>query len=290
MDTYKKLSQLMTDNFSLGNLKGISPEDFKEKLDRLMNVTNAGMEGYANSGAQRDLSIRFHWGHNHDFGSFQLEGKMGYRHIAIPAKFIDELAVPLLDLKGKRILDIGVWTGGTSLLFSALGAEVVAIEEVKKYCLAVEFLQQAFDLKMLSVHNLSLYDLDSKEFSEAFDYVFFSGVIYHVTDPVIALRIVFNALKDGGKALIETYADRSADPIFRYEGPTVFGSGTSEDLSRSGWNWFVPSRPALIQMMTDVGFESVEAGPIEGDRVLSVGTRNEYKDILRSGLSVKDIR
>ena len=36
------------------------------------------MEGYTDPAAQRDLSIQFHWGHDHDFGEFTAQQKVGW--------------------------------------------------------------------------------------------------------------------------------------------------------------------------------------------------------------------
>ena len=57
---------------------------------------------------------------------------MGDRHLVLLARYMDDFGAFPRDLSGKRVLDIGCWSGGTSLLFSALGAEVVAVEEVRK--------------------------------------------------------------------------------------------------------------------------------------------------------------
>ena len=287
----------MTKRYQVSNLVDMKPAEFRQAINDLLNLRDASMEGYKDADKQRDLSIRYHWGHNHDFGDFSLQGRMGNRHVSIPAQFADQFKALPTDLMGKKILDIGVWTGGTSLLFSALGAEVVAVEEVKKYADTVEFLKKAFGLKGLKVLNCSLYELNRDDLYDQFDYVFFSGVIYHVTDPIIALRIVFNCLKDGGTCLLESTAipDKrrlfgEKDKLVSYEGPGKVWSGAKEDLSRGGWDWFVPSPSAVKQMMIDVGFENIEVGPIEETRVMAVGHRTKHCDILRAGLSVRNIR
>lgn len=290
MSTYDTLAQVMREHYSVAKLVADTPSTFKRSLDALLTISDGTMEGYNDLEKQRDLSICFHWGHNHDFGDFRIEGRMGNRHLTIPAQYIDVFHALPLDLQGAHILDIGVWTGGTSLLFAALGAEVVAIEEVKKYADAVSFLKQAFDVERLTILNLSLYDLNDARFFDQFDYVFFSGVLYHVTDPIIALRIAFNALKDSGVCLVETYGIHHPELVVRYDGPNVFGAGSKDDLSRSGWNWFLPSRTALGAMLADVGFQDVTVGEVEDARICAVGHRTHFVDMLRAGLSVRAIR
>src|SRR6266480_563681 len=74
--------------YTVDRLVGVTPADFESRIRGFLNLTDAQMEGYRDPGRQRDLSIRFHWGHDHDFGSFALAGRMGERHVAILATFM----------------------------------------------------------------------------------------------------------------------------------------------------------------------------------------------------------
>jgi len=96
----------------------------------------------------------------------------------------------------------------------------------------VRYLKRAFGLVNLEVLHSSLFDCTTGEFQDAFDFVLFAGVLYHVTDPILALRITFNCLKDGGKCLLETYALDSTESVMEYQGPGVLGPGSREDLNR----------------------------------------------------------
>jgi 2-polyprenyl-3-methyl-5-hydroxy-6-metoxy-1,4-benzoquinol methylase len=287
--TYRQLVNLMglyrTDRIVRGSADG-----FRRTLDEFLDLSDYEMEGFSGSERQRDLSVKFHWGHDHDFGEFFLQGRMGDRHLRIVSDFIDRFGALPMSLEGKRILDIGCWTGGTSLLLCAMGAQVVAVEEVKKYAEVVHFLKTAFEISNLEILHQSLFDLTGSHFQDAFDYVLFAGVLYHLTDPVLALRICFNCLKDGGTCLLETLAIDSDQPILRYEGPSITGGGSQEDLSRSGWNWFVPSQVTLEQMLKDVGFAQITLGDDVDSRLLAVATRKSHADILRAGLSARSVR
>ncbi len=183
-----------------------------------------------------------------------------------------------------------MWTGGTSLLLSALGAEVTAIEEVKKYANTVNYMAQAFGLNNLKCDSTSLYDIN---YQDAFDYIIYSGVIYHVTDPVLSLRILYNALLDGGEIFVETMGVNANNeiPLALVEGPAVVRGGAKEDLNRGGWNYFVPTSNALKLWIETVGFENVIAGGIDNNsRILAKGVRHRHEDMLRAGLSRQDIR
>jgi 2-polyprenyl-3-methyl-5-hydroxy-6-metoxy-1,4-benzoquinol methylase len=180
---------------------------------------------------------------------------MGNRYLTLLAAFIDEFRVLPLSLNGARVLDIGCWTGGMSLLLAAMGAEVFAIEEVRKYADVVNYMKNAFGLDNLTVENRSLYSLDDEKFYDRFDIALYSGVLYHVTDPVLSLRIIFNALKDGGACLLETMAVAGKGSFCDYYGAYDTLRRPADGKPRFGWSWFIPSLEAVSRMMTDVGFE-----------------------------------
>lgn len=275
-------------------LVNVTADAFRKRIDDFHQLRDHAMEGYSTPDGQRDLSIQFHWGHDHDFGSFSVPGRMGKRHLWLLSTFMDELRALPRRLEGKRVLDIGCWTGGTSLLLAAMGAEVLAIEEVKKYVDALTYLKDAFAIPNLEVRRLSLYECDAPELQDRFDYVLFAGVLYHVTDPVVALRLTFNCLKDGGTLLLETMASHLPDTgngILEYWGPTGLTTpGTTEKLNRGGWNWFVPTRLAIAQMLADVGFTDVRTTPVANQRSFAVATRTKRVDMLRAGLARPSLR
>jgi len=216
---------------------------------------------------------------------------MADRHIELITYFMDNFGLPH-DLSGKKILDVGVWTGGTSLVLSALGAQVTALEEVVKYSNTVNYLALAFGLSNLECKPISLYEFDV---NDTYDYVIYSGVIYHVTDPVLSLRILFNSLKDNGRIFIETMGiqiKNTTATFVLFEGPRHFRGGSKEDLNRGGgWNYFVPTPRALNLWVDTVGFDDIRMDDTGSSRrIKCVATRRQHKDMLRAGLSRPDIR
>ena len=288
-DPYGELSDLMG-RFRVDDLVAVAPDAFRHRLESWVGRDDHEQEGLDSPEGQRDLTVRFHWGHDHDFGDFQMVGRMGDRHLSIPARFIGQGALPL-DLTNRTVLDVGCWTGGTSLLLTAMGADVVAIEEVTKYAECVRYLAESFGVADLDVHNLSLFETAHRpDFQDRFDYALYSGVLYHVTDPVLSLRAVFNSLSDGGVCLLETMTTDSEESVCQYLGPTWLTGGANESGSRGGWNWFVPSPLAISQMMTDVGFEDVWVSEVENGRAFATGVRRAHVPILRAGLADRAIR
>ncbi len=289
LPSYKYLESLMK-NYQIQGLVNVSPKNFQMEIKKYLEIVDYKFEGYLSPDMQRDLSIKFHWGHNHDFGDFKFQGRMGNRHINLLSVFIDEFKdLPKVLRDNIKILDIGTWTGGTSLLLHAMGAKVVAIEEVKKYVECLKYLKKVFNLYRLEPQNRSLYDCTSPEFQDSFDFVLFAGVLYHVSDPIMALRITFNCLKDGGVCLLETASIDSRKSILSYKGPAKISSGKKENLNRSGWSWFFPSPTTISQMMYDVGYRDIKFKKIFG-RTFAIGKRYKHVDIMRSGLSIRDIR
>ena len=148
------------------------------------------------------------------------------------------------------------------------------------------YLTDSFKLDRLKPRNLSLYECVAADLQDSFHIVLFAGVLYHVTDPVLALRIAYNCLRDGGKCIIETAVLPSRRKILGYEGPGITFSGTQRDLKRSGWNWFSPSPAALSGMMADVGFTGVRLSKVlassAGPRILGLGLRDTHRDIMRA--------
>jgi 2-polyprenyl-3-methyl-5-hydroxy-6-metoxy-1,4-benzoquinol methylase len=276
------------------NLKSIAPEDFSQHLLSQIGVIDAQSEGYANYelDRQRDLSVKFHWGHNHDFGTFKLEGKMGDRHISVIANFINLFRISQDDFKDKEVFDIGCWTGGTSLVLASLGSRIFAIEEVTKYAEVASYLSQSFGIEnRMTVKPMSIYECNSDEYYERFDIVNFPGVIYHLSDPLLALRILFNSLKIGGTILIESAGINENEPLCRFDGSLIYLSGRKETMSRGGWNWFLPSPSALYRMMREAGFDDiVTVWHDQTNRVYAYGKKLSNVGICKAGLSVPDIR
>jgi len=243
-------------------------------------------EGYSSPDKQRDLSIKFHWGHNHRFApDLQVDGRMEDRHLSLAAEFIEGFKLPEDHFQGKAVLDVGCWTGGTTLTLKMLGAgEILAIEEVRKYAETTHTLaRDVYGFNDVECQPQSLYHLDDGKF----DQVYIPGVVYHLSDPVLALRRLFNRLRDGGDILIESAGIKNDKPMCWFKGNQAhFG----ESGSRGGWAWFWPSASCLEDWMYEAGFRDIQVfySPVS-ERVFGYGKRTGFEDITRAGLSVPDI-
>jgi len=281
------LQGLMVDNYQVRNLVGVSPLEFRQKMEEFLALDDAAMEGYTAAELQRGKSVRFTWPYDHDFGDFQVGPGTGHhRPSRLLSSFMNRFGALPERLDGLSVLDIGCYSGGTSLLMAAMGASVVAVEEVTKYVDCLKYLRDAFAIEKLDPRNLSLYDLTADEFQDAFDIVLFSGVLYHLSDPVLGMRISFDAVRPGGRCLLETAVTRSDARILEYAGKNEPGRGDAA-------NWFYPSPLVVSEMMDEVGYGDirtfVQRSPVR-DRLLAVGSKRAQVDMLRAGLSVRTVR
>jgi 2-polyprenyl-3-methyl-5-hydroxy-6-metoxy-1,4-benzoquinol methylase len=217
----------------------------------------------ASSAAFRDFFV---WGHNHDFGhGITRAGAMSTRHMEITAEALEFGMLPT-SLDGKKVLDVGCWSGGDLMVLAGLGGLVTCVEEHPIAARAAKRLAEllGLDTRMIEA---SLYK-DRSDWAGEFDYVYCSGVIYHVTDPVLFLRILFAYLKPGGEVFLETKAIAGEGSVCGY-------SGTME----KGWNWYAPNETALGRWMVDAGFDasSVRIYRRFNDRLLAYGRKTESR-------------
>lgn len=108
---------------------------------------------------------------------------------------IDEIlpyfGIPL-DLREKRVLDIGCSDGYFSFLAEQRGAQVVAIDAVPTR--GFQFMHDVLESNV-TFHRMSVYDITPQELG-MFDIVFFFGVFYHLKHPTLAMEKVASITKD----------------------------------------------------------------------------------------------
>ena len=214
--------------------------------------------------SQSSIAFRdfFVWGHNHNFGcGVSRDGAMSSRHVEITTEAV-RLGMLPISLQGKQVLDVGCWSGGDLLVLAGLGGQVTAMEEHPIAAKAARRLMDLLGLKAPVIES-SLF-ADKREWAGQFDYAYCSGVIYHVTDPMLLLRILFAYLKPGGDVFIETKGAAGEGSICSY-------SGTLE----KGWNWYAPNETAMGRWLVDAGFDAntVRVYRRENGRLLACGRK-----------------
>jgi 2-polyprenyl-3-methyl-5-hydroxy-6-metoxy-1,4-benzoquinol methylase len=94
---------------------------------------------------------------------------------------------------GKRVLDVGCWTGDLSAEFARFNPRVVGIEIDRD---AAEQAKKVLD--DVVVADVSELDFEGTFGAGAFDVIVFGDVLEHVTDPVLVLRAAQAALSESG--------------------------------------------------------------------------------------------
>ena len=98
---------------------------------------------------------------------------------------IAQFPIPL-NLRGKRVLDIGAWDGWFSFEMERRGAEVLAIDnwDNPRFHEAKAMLDARVEYRQMD-----MYDLTPASVGR-FDIVLFMGVLYHLKHPLLALERV----------------------------------------------------------------------------------------------------
>lgn len=153
-------------------------------------------------------------------------------------------------LRGKTVLDIGAWDGLFSFEAERRGAAVTALDTTPERggnwggTAGFEFAKRQLGSRV-EFRPGSVHDLDPAVHGR-YDYVFFFGVLYHLTDPVDALRRVFAVTREC--CLIETtisiHPDGLQRPIWE------FLPGHDNDPT----NYWYPTVAGLAAMLRWVGF------------------------------------
>jgi SAM-dependent methyltransferase len=192
----------------------------------------------------------------------------------VPAQNLCMSHLKSLDLKGKRVLDIGCRDGLFSFAAESMGAgEVIGIDNDLSKA-ATEFLIPFFESR-ISMVETNLYDLDPASFGR-FDVIIFPGVLYHLRYPFWGLRIVRDILKAGGHLLIETAI---------WEGKpdnAMLFCPTEEESPYEPTSCTFFNEKGLVDSLTSMGFETVAIEHLKRSR------QGHLKNLLKRHLFRKE--
>src|ERR1017187_5024967 len=185
----------------------------------------------------------------------------GLQSIELLRTRLAQFPIPL-DLRGKRVLDIGAWDGWFSFEMERRGATVVAVDSSPQPTLleAKKLLNSNVEYIVEDVCRLSPRDIGY------FDIVLFFGVLYHVKHPLLALERVCELTTD--MACIESLViDGPPDAIPVME----FYEGT--ELAGGFDNWVGPNTACLTAFCRTAGLIRVELISVNDDRAHVVAYR-----------------
>ena len=169
------------------------------------------------------------------------------------------------DLTGKRVLDVGAWTGWCSFEMERRGAEVLAVDcvEFEEFREAHRMIGSRVDYRILDVEELTPASVG------LFDYVLFFGVLYHLRHPLLGLERICAITRD--TACVESFViDDGAAPctLEFYE---------TDELGGQIDNWFGPSVKCLGALCRSAGFARADLLYTMPDRRAGVVCRRRWE-------------
>ena len=164
------------------------------------------------------------------------------------------------DLRGKRVLDVGAWTGWCSFEMERRGAEAVAMDcvELEEFHMARRLLGSKVELRILDLDELS------PESAGLFDYVLFFGVFYHLRHPLLGMEKICSITREA--CFVESYVTDGAAPTGDSSPvPNLLEFYETTELGGQVDNWCGPNTKCLLAMCRSAGFaraklEGVVAG------------------------------
>jgi SAM-dependent methyltransferase len=167
-----------------------------------------------------------------------------------------------VDVKGRDCIDIGTTEAVIPVLLKRAGAgSVVAYDRIDS-SEKIQTIKDVYQVDFEYIHSMSLPDLQTtltnRRDGKFFDLVVFSGVLYHLVNPLGLLALVRSFCKVGGLFLLETRTihDSEAKLIFNEAG-------------RFGREYFSATTAWLDYALRMVGLEPLHAiysGRLRTDR------------------------
>lgn len=249
------------------------------------------------------------WWHSIDVGSGVVTP--GHKSPAVLATELEMMSLP--DLRGRSVLDIGGWDGFFAFEAEQRGAGSVRVLDHYMWAMDVPA-QQAYWRQCAAegrsptpYHETDLWHPDTLPGKQGFDVAcelrdstvrplvldfmdcdlaqvgrwdvtLYLGVLYHMEDPIRALRRLAAVTEE--VAVIETEA--VAIPGYEHEATWRFfpGSELNNDVS----NWWAPNIAALVGALPAVGFREVDVklGPSRDLVEAEIGRPGHYRAVVHA--------
>lgn len=156
---------------------------------------------------------------------------------------------PYLDLKGKKVADIGC--NNTYYMYRILSHNpklVVGFDPIERYyfnyLLNQRFVQASnVKFELIGVENVLLYE-------GFFDVVLAMGVLYHRRNPMQMLEDINKSMKNGGTLILETAG---------IPGDESYCLFPEDRYLKAGGYWFLPTWKAAVSMLKRSNFCDIES-------------------------------
>ncbi|WP_353662370.1 tRNA 5-methoxyuridine(34)/uridine 5-oxyacetic acid(34) synthase CmoB [Hydrogenimonas sp. SS33] len=155
---------------------------------------------------------------------------------------------PYLDLEGKRVADVGCNNGYYMFRMLAMRpASVLGVDPSPLFKTQFDLINRYLRSDRLRYEMLGIEHM--RLFADMFDTIFCLGVLYHRSDPVVALKSLKQSLKKGGELFLDTFYIEGEEPVCLVPESTY---------SKIGNIHFVPTIPALEHWCKKAGFTGFE--------------------------------
>lgn len=191
------------------------------------------------------------WGHRIDFSNgvstADLVKRTPFSENPLQKLLTVSEAIPFEQLRGGPLLDIGCNSGYNSIYAAAHhGMQVVGLDVSKRHMEVCNFLADVAGVKA----EFLLGNAETFSRPGAFDVVLHFGTLYHLPNPLLALKTTFDNLKPGGWLALETQTyDHPDDPNLCY-----FIQGHNNDKT----NFWAISEQVLTRYLSFIGFTGIQ--------------------------------
>ena len=157
------------------------------------------------------------WGHKITFSNGvsteNLERRVPFNEFTLNKVKTIEAEIPLESMRGGKVLDIGSNTGHNSIYIAAqYGLSPTGIDISQRHLDVANMLSE-----MAGIEGRYLFE-NAETFVEAenYDIVLHFGTLYHLPNPLLALKSTWQNLKPGGYLALETQCYEHEDPNICY--------------------------------------------------------------------------
>ena len=191
----------------------------------------------------------FKWWHTIDFGDgIRTPGMCSFERLSMMADAF--YSVPVA---GKMLIDICCWDGFFAIEAAKRGAKVLATDHYVWHRHGWAS-RGAFDLARKHLApQIEVMDVDVLDLSPAtvgvHDIALFSGVLYHMRHPLLALEKAASVTREF--LIVETHLNAEDEP----RPAMIFYPGA--EFNNNPNNWWGPNRACVEAMLRDCGFQSI---------------------------------
>jgi SAM-dependent methyltransferase len=167
-------------------------------------------------------------------------------------------------LEGLRVLDVACNSGGFSIEAARRGADfVLGVDVVERYVEQARFVKAALGYENVEFETLNVYDIEPEKVGH-FDVTFCFGILYHLEDPVAAMRRLGEVTRR--IMLVDTQTmpmpPDDSRPLWRMNRAPKAGPGDEQRVGTHLWRdrdylQFEPSNAAVHRLLRFLGFDKV---------------------------------